>query len=151
MIILVDCDDTIWDLCSCWVNWLNNEYNLNVSPDDINCWDITKTFTMLEKEKIYQPLFIKEFWDSIKINPDAVKYLSKLHEENHEIFFVTSTDYNSLPYKVPIILDNFSFIDKKHIITTYRKDLIVGDVLIDDYYKNLIGNKNRMNIKLIFE
>ena len=44
--ILVDMDDTLEDLCTHWVQYLNEKYGTVVTTDDIKDWHIAKCFRL---------------------------------------------------------------------------------------------------------
>ena len=46
--VLIDMDDTLEDLCSEWVKYLNNKHGTSVKHSDITDWDMTKAFPSLE-------------------------------------------------------------------------------------------------------
>lgn len=140
MRILIDCDETIWNLLEAWVNVLNERYDKTVIWDQINNWDMSFAYPDLTKQQIYEPLCEDNLWKLVKPKFDAIKYIPKLYEEGHEIYFVTSTDYRNIQYKVKLLEDYFPDIPVQNLITTYHKELIIGDILIDDYINNF---KNR--------
>lgn len=139
MIILIDCDETIWNLLEAWVSVLNKRYNENVLWQNVNTWDMSAVYPNLTKQQIYEPLCEEELWELVKPKFDAVKYVPKLYEEGHEVYFVTSTDYRNIKFKVKLLEDFFPDIPIQNLITTYHKNLIKGDILIDDYINNFKG------------
>lgn len=140
MKILVDCDDTIWNLLDVWVDILNKRYGKTVKSTDVINWDMSLTYPDLEKYQIYEPLCEEELWKSIKPKFDAIKYIAELCKEGHEIFFVTTTDYRNIQYKIKLLETYFPDVPIENVIITYHKDMIIGDILIDDYINNF---KNR--------
>lgn len=136
MVILIDCDDTIWNLLEAWVSVLNDRYDKNVIYSTVSNWDMSLAYPDLTKQQIYEPLCEETLWQLVKPKFDAIKYIPKLYEEGHEIYFVTSTDYRNIQYKVKMIEDYFPDIPIQNLITTYHKELIKGDILIDDYINN---------------
>lgn len=52
---------------------------------------------------------------------------------------VTASDYRTCKVKVERILQMFPFLDWEHIIFASNKQMIRGDILIDDGAHNLIG------------
>ena len=137
MILLIDLDDTVWELLNPWIKYLNKRYNLNASSYKISNWDISVHFpNYLDRELVYHPLIEKEFWDLITPKKDAVYYIEKLNRFC-DIYFVTATNYKNLNYKVNILEKHFPFISITKLITCYNKDLIKGDLLVDDYINNI--------------
>lgn len=138
--LLVDLDDTMTDLLSAWLNWLNNQYSTNVRKEDITDYDITKFFPSVSHDKIYAPLYNGRFWASVRPKKDAPLTLLKLKNMGFRIYVCTSSSHKTIPHKVELVLKRyFGFIPCSNIITTTNKQLIKGDILIDDAVHNLVG------------
>ena len=141
MIILIDCDDTIWNLCDAWVKWLNSHYGTSVDIKDINEWDMKKSFPELTELEIYDCLKNEMFWLTVKPKQDALQYVPLIEELGHTIYFVTSTNPHNVLFKARMLADWFPKIPHDRLIITYHKELIKGDFLIDDYIENFKGNR----------
>lgn len=138
--ILVDMDDTIECLLDAWVGYINDMYGTNVQKDEIKEWDMCKAFPTLAPEDIYGALRKTELWQRVKPMPNAVEYLQRLINDGHNVFIVTASHYESVPIKIREVIEKyFSFIKWEDIIITQHKQLVRGDVLIDDAPHNLIG------------
>lgn len=137
--ILVDADDVCIDHYGMWVTALNQKYGTSVTPEDIKDWDVTKAFPTLTRSQIFGVLETPEFWTLAKAVPGSQEYLQRLHEEGHKIYVVTATDFSHCGAKVQVLLELNPFLDKQHILIAYNKQMICGDVLIDNYERNLIG------------
>ena len=140
-IILIDMDDVMTDLLTPWVEYLNEKHNLSVYTQDITAWDMSQFFPTLSKKEIYQPLDEENFWKTVKPHEGAVYNINKLCEE-YKVYVVTATSLNNIKYKVDhIIKPYFPFINPRNIIVSNNKQMISGDVLIDDNVNNLLGGK----------
>jgi len=149
--ILVDCDDVLVDLCTAWLNKLNEIYGTNYKASDAPDWDMTGMFDGINREDLFKPLHKAEIWHKVKPIDDSITYLRALYNEGYEIYVVTATDYRNVKFKVGnTIAKYFPFIDEKHTIICHNKQL-VGDnncILVDDYINNLIGGKYK---KILFD
>lgn len=138
--ILVDIDDTLINLCEVWVNELNRKYHLNVTTDDIKCWDMSVPFSSLTQKQIYKPLIEAKVWKKVKPISDSQYYLKKLVDDGYDVILVTSTDYRNIHYKYKYVINKFySFINPKNIVICHRKNILNADILVDDYIMNLLG------------
>lgn len=137
--ILFDADDVAEMLLESWVKMLNDKYGTSVSVDDVTDWDVSLAFPTLEKQQIYGVLQDEALWANLAPMPGAQKYLKQLYDEGHELYMVTATDYRTCRVKIERILELFPFLDADHIIIAQNKQMIAGDVLIDDGPHNLIG------------
>ena len=138
--ILIDMDDTIEGLLPAWVEYLNNRYGTTVSPDDVKEWDITKAFPELSEHQVFEPFLFESFWENVKPLPGAQEVIKRLMDDGHDVYIVTSTCYKIIEMKMDkVLFKYFPFIDHKKLIITYNKQLLLGDVMIDDAPHNLIG------------
>lgn len=140
MTILIDVDDTIELLLKAWVDYLNEKYSYNVDWFAIRSWDLHDSFPELTSEQIYNPLQDEELWRKVDPMPYASEIIQKLIEEGHEIYLVTSSYYKTIPVKFDrMLFKYFSIIDWRHVIIACNKQMIRGDVLVDDGPHNLEG------------
>ena len=60
--------------------------------------------------------------------------------EGHDVYIVTATPYESVPEKMnDCLFKLFPFLKWDQLIITFHKQLLQGDVLIDDGVHNLEG------------
>lgn len=140
LIILVNIDDTIENLCEEWCNYLNEKYSCNVHYQEVTEWDISKFFPGLTREQVFEPLHTPEIWYKLKSKDGAVKYVKQLMDDGHNVYLCTSTDYRNVRPKFEgVIQKYFPYISWNQVIITSNKQMIKADVLIDDGIHNLIG------------
>lgn len=137
--ILFDADDVADSLHEAWVGALNKKYGTMASVEDITDWDISVAFPTLTKQQIFSVLQEDELWANLTPIPGAQKYLKQLYDEGHELYMVTATDYRTCRVKIERILELFPFLDASHIIIAHNKQMVMGDVLIDDGPHNLVN------------
>jgi 5'(3')-deoxyribonucleotidase/glutaredoxin len=138
--ILVDMDDTIESLASAWIDYLNARHGTTTKLTDITGWDISKAFPMLTNEQVYAPLFEDDFWDCVKPIDGASETLQKLIADGHKVLIVTTSNYHTLASKMErVLFKYFPFLTWNDVIITSHKQLVNGDVLIDDGTHNLEG------------
>lgn len=140
--ILVDMDDTMEGLLDAWTEFLNAKHGISTSKEDIKEWDMQKAYPTLSKEQIYAPLFEEKMWKNVKPLDGAVEYIQRLIRQGHEIVVVTASHYDNVGMKMRnVLIKHFPFIPYDNVVITSRKQMILGDVLIDDAPHNLIGGK----------
>lgn len=138
MKILIDLDDTVWDLHTPWIEWLNHRHGQNVSVDDIVDWDLKLLYPTLSDEQLYEPLLIKQFWKNrVKVFPEAVHVIYDLYKEHNDIYFITATHYANVEVKAQMVKYYFPFIPIENLIICYDKNMIKGDIIIDDNFDNI--------------
>ena len=140
MTILIDMDDTIESLLKAWVSGVNRKYGRSVSHEDVGSWDVSTAFPGLTHEQVYAVPLEKGFWKTVEPIPGAAEAIQRFMAAGHEVFIVTATPYESVTEKMSDLLFRyFPFLSWKQLIITSRKQLIRGDVLIDDGIHNLEG------------
>ena len=142
MIILVDLDDTIEQLLKAWVKRANEKFSRSVTLDDITDWNVATAYPGLTREEVYGVTYEKGFWESVEPMPGAAEALKHFMDEGHEVYIVTATEPEHVEQKMKgLLFRYFPFISWNQVIITSRKQLIRGDVLIDDGIHNLEGGK----------
>lgn len=131
-------DDTIENLCEAWCAALNVRYGTLVTPHDIKEWDLRKSFPGLTTEEIYAPLKDDAFWDTVKPIPGAPEALRSLSEDGHRLLIVTASHPETVSAKLnKVLFRYFPFLTYKDVVVASQKDVIRGDVRIDDNPDNL--------------
>ena len=145
MRILLDCDGVLCDFATGILKVINHEFGTSYVVNDIDDWDIFKALKLSRtqqaviKNKIQEKNFcanLARFYPSL----DGVDHLLQLGE----VFIVTAPLKGSafwMPERMNWLMQNFSAIDFDHVIFATRKDVISGDVLIDDASQNVISWK----------
>lgn len=143
MRILVDVDNTLCDNMGEWLRIYNEAADDNVKPEDIVTWDI---------ESYLKPEWIPYFWEeayprSFKTSepfPNARLDITYLLDEGHEVIYVTAgvcvEKMNWLFYQE--FSEGRVALAPKNVIIAYKKDLIIGDILVDDGLHNCYGRNS---------
>ena len=140
MTILVDMDDTLEQLLKAWVARANEKYGQHITLDQITSWDVSAPYPGLNKKEIYSVTYEPGFWSGIEPMPGAAEALKHFMDEGHEVYIVTASEYEVINEKMTECLFRlFPFLSWDRVIVTRRKQLIRGDVLIDDGIHNLEG------------
>ena len=140
MIILVDMDDTIEHLLQAWVDVLNKRYDRNVTIDVIRTWNVAAAYPGVSRKDVYAVPDEPGFWKTVAPVEGAAEALKRFMDEGHEVYIVTATRYESIFEKMDDLLFRyFPFLSWDQVIVTSKKQMIRGDVLIDDGIHNLEG------------
>lgn len=142
VIVLIDLDDTMTHLCRAWCRWLNAIHGTNVSENDITGWKISDYFPTLTEDQVFRPLHTDSFWREVEPMVDAPKYIKKLMDEGFEVYICTASLFDTIKSKFEHVLGRyFPFISWNQVIVTKNKQLVNGDILIDDGIHNLEGGR----------
>lgn len=140
MTILVDMDDTIEQLLRAWIEGVNKKYGRDAEYDDVTGWNVSAVYPGLTWEDVYSVPLDPEFWKTVEPIPGAAESLKKLMDDGHDVFIVTATPYQSVKEKMTdLLFKYFPFLSWDQVIITTRKQMIRGDVLVDDGIHNLEG------------
>lgn len=140
MTILVDMDDVLENLSFAWIDYLNQEYGTEVNKYATRDWEIDKSFPDLTKAQVYAPLYDTDFWHTVRPIDGGPETIERLVHEGYEIYVVTASNYVTLQTKMDdVLFKYYPFLDWNNVIVTSNKQIIRGDILIDDAPHNLLG------------
>lgn len=146
--ILVDMDDVLEDLVSCWISELNRKHGTTVQIEDITDWKIAKFFPTLSDAELYAPLFDPDMWSKLEPMPSAPEVVKRLIDDGHIVRVVTATHYGTVLPKMKRFLFMYPFLKWEDVIIASDKSLIAGDVMIDDGTHNL---ETTSCVKILFD
>lgn len=145
--ILVDADDVLENFLESWVHLVNKKFGTSVSVNDIKSWDVAQAFPGLSKDDVFSVLRGDEIWDLVSPIPGSQEVLQKWCISGHKVYVVTATNYRNCKAKFNRILELFPFLDEKQLIIAHSKDMVKGDIRIDDGVHNLV---NCDGLKILF-
>lgn len=142
MTILVDVDDTIEYFLPAWVDAINKTYGTSVRAEDVDDWDTTKFFEGLTRENLWDAIADESFWKTVKPREDAKIWLKKLVDDGHDVYLLTASGARSIKPKFDYIVNtHFPYIPWNKVIVCSNKQMVKGDVLVDDAPHNLVGGE----------
>ena len=133
--VLIDMDDCINNFISHLCKIYNQQTGKHVTPSQIKDWDITKVMGQKGMDVIKENGFFYE----IPQKRQSIKTIKDLiNSDKYDVYVITACNSISELQEKNDWFDKFlpSF-NKDRIIKCKEKDLIRGDVLIDDRYENL--------------
>lgn len=140
MIILVDMDDTIENMAETLIAKTNEQFNQNATIENLTDWSFSSAFPDIDEHQVLALMDKPGFWKDVKPVDGAAKGLKHFMDEGHEVYIVTNTEYNHVFEKMTSVLFKyFPFLSWEQVIITAKKQMIRGDVLIDDGIVNLEG------------
>jgi 5'(3')-deoxyribonucleotidase len=138
--ILIDLDGVCADIHTNWYEMYNRDYDDNVTVNDILSWDTHKYVKEECGKDIYRYLSLPGFFYMAPPVEGCMESLKALHDAGIELIICTASPILSQTgcyEKMQWAQKHFPFIDQYNFIATHRKDLIKGDVLLDDGPHNL--------------
>lgn len=133
--IFIDADETLMDFMTPLVEKYNDIYDKNVTNENIKTWNLNES---LEKGTDMEQ-FMNEpnFFRNLKPYPNAAKVLKQLIDDGHDVFIATSAWQESIQDKYESFAEHFPFLKFEQILMIKRKDVLHGDILLDDALHNI--------------
>lgn len=105
----------------------------------IKDYDLSKTYPLLTRQQLFDPILEKGFYLNLTPEPYAFDVINSLIKEGHRIYVVSNICGipHSAEEKILWLQEHFPQISTKDVIFTHHKSLIKLDVLVDDWEKNL--------------
>ncbi|MEG1563857.1 MAG: hypothetical protein RR365_09040 [Bacteroides sp.] len=141
-------DDVLEDFLGAWVSAINLNSGTKVKREEINQWDLQPYFPSLTQEEIFLPIKHERFWKNLEPIPNADTYVKRLIDECNQVCIVTASHYSVVNVKIEWLLAHYPFLSWEQVIIADNKQLIRGDVLVDDGPHNLIGGRYE---KILFD
>lgn len=135
MVILCDIDGVCCDLVGEILNRYNGEYNKDLKQTDITNYDMSK---ILKSSNGIEKYFTKDLYNNIEQIPNSLKYINKLKDLGYRVVYVTSFTKKLAGLKFDWLKKNGYINNLSDYIEAQDKSLINGDILIDDYIKNVL-------------
>lgn len=140
MRILVDMDEVVARIYPKWLEAYNRDYKDNLVEESITGWNAHLYVKPQCGYNIYNYIARDGFFSDVPVVPGSQEVLNRLYNEGHEIVFVSASPRNSKTAtydKFRWLKRNFPELDHDAVVFTHRKDLVNGDLLIDDGPHNL--------------
>ena len=153
MNIGIDLDNIVVNTTESLIIYLNERIpTLNLKMEDLKEYyvenNIPKEYALVVKEAFEN----KNLWKKVKVIPEARIYIEKLHNDGHNLYFVTSSLPENLYKKINHLSRGLTFLPKnyihQHTINIHKKQLLNLDVHIDDCLDNLTGKRTYESICL---
>lgn len=153
MKIGIDLDNIVVNTTESVIEYLNERIpNLNLNIKDCKQYWLEKNLPHGYELIVQEAFESKYMWKKVKVIKGAKKYINKLREEGHEIYFVTSSLPENLRKKIKHLERELDFFEPgyiwRHTINIHKKQLLDLDVLIDDCIDNLNGGRKYTSICL---
>lgn len=134
-VILVDLDSIVADLTGAWFALYNQEFDDDLTMDRILTWDTHNYVKKQAKGKIYGYL-TAELYAGLNILNGAKEALDFLADK-YTVMFLTAAPRHTADAKINWVIDKFKWASKKDVMIGHRKELVKGNVFIDDSPHNI--------------
>ncbi|HWK59647.1 MAG TPA: hypothetical protein VNQ80_20060 [Parapedobacter sp.] len=131
--LLIDMDGVLSDVYGQFLKCEFDDIGLRQSLEELSGKLEKDAFTNFDKY-----VNSENFFYSANPIEDSIEIVKKLNE-NYDVFIVSSaTEFpNSLIEKMNWLKEYFPFISWKQVVLCGTKEIVSGDIMIDDHFKNL--------------
>jgi 5'(3')-deoxyribonucleotidase len=143
MRVIIDLDDTIHDLITPWTEEISKRFG--VPETKIKTWDMLAHYPTLTASDVFGILRDPELWKKVNPKEGAVETIRRLISEGFDVVICTATDPSIASFKFQHTL--FKYLpefDIKNIVISNRKNLILGDIIVDDAPHNMNFHGHRI-------
>ncbi len=140
MRILVDMDQVLAQWAERFLEWFNHDKGTSHTMDDLLHWDMGVNLDLDNDDYMRSIMRCPEFWDLNPV-PGAIEGMKALIDAGHDVLIVSAVPrcaagaaYHG---KLQWIRKHMPFFNLDNFMAVQRKDLIEGDILIDDNVKNI--------------
>lgn len=132
--VYLDGDDVLLNTNQFSIDKLNKEFNTSYTLTDVTSWGKTGSTLDLRIKYFSDP----EFMRNIPVLEGAREFVEEL-QKRCEVFVCTSVEPQCISARAEALKENFPTIPPSNYVFTSRKELIDGDVLLDDGAHNIVS------------
>lgn len=148
-VLLLDMDDVTVDQSSAWVKRIYEKTGRIYDREEFKTWDISSILPSEISRMIFEEINKEPgFFRHLPAKEGAIEGIEKL-AAYYDIVFVTASEHYAYQDKYFWIRENLPIFSKPNLVLTHRKDLIAGDIFVDDGPHNLL--KSPAPLKIIFD
>lgn len=141
LVLLFDMDAILVDLLRPWLAWYNETHNDKLSIDDVTGYHLHEHATKCTVDQLFE-FFTHERYSACPPLPGASEGLKQLHDAGHDIVITTATAGNTAQAKWTLAEKVAPWLKDGNVMVGSRKELIKGDVFVDDAPKNVVKYRN---------
>lgn len=141
LILLLDLDDVLNNQNQLWIEALNERHKTNLKYEDITAWDMSQFYPNLTNDELYHPVIGNDLVWRMSPVRDSVRITKEWRCRGHTIMIVTSTSTTNIDAKAEWLKKHYDWFTYHNLILTHKKQLVYGDILVDDGAHNLLPDK----------
>ncbi|MHB8407774.1 MAG: 5' nucleotidase, NT5C type [Acidiferrobacterales bacterium] len=140
MRLLIDMDQVICKWLERILEYYNYDKKTNVQLEDVKSWNVVDTLGPNSEDFIRSCMRYPELYRDLDPVEGAIEGIKKLQEQGHDVIIATAVPKSAgIAYhgKLEWIRRNMPFFSLNNFVAIQRKDLLQGDILLDDGAHNI--------------
>jgi len=138
--VLVDLDAIVADSLKKWLALYNKDYDDNLTVAGVTEYDISKAVKPEACKTIYDYIRRHDFFDNLEPIEGAIKVLSRLRDDGHNVVILSAPASNPLSAAKKITwAQEHLKVKRQQVMLGHLKHLVKGDVFIDDSPDNIVS------------
>jgi 5'-nucleotidase len=147
--LLLDMDDVTVDQSLTWVQRVYERTGIWYDREEWNEWRVANILPPDVVHLIFEEINKEPgFFRNLPAKEGAIEGIREL-SHYYDIVFITASEHYAYVDKYLWIDENLPFLPKPNLILTHRKDLVSGDIFVDDGPHNLLKSPAKM--KIVFD
>lgn len=147
--LLLDMDDVTVDQSLTWVQRIYERTGIWYDREEWNEWRVANILPPDVVHLIFEEINKEPgFFRNLPAKEGAIEGIREL-SHYYDIVFITASEHYAYVDKYLWIEENLPFLPKPNLILTHRKDLVLGDIFVDDGPHNLLKSPAKM--KIVFD
>ncbi|WP_134704040.1 hypothetical protein [Ammoniphilus sp. YIM 78166] len=148
-VLLLDMDDVTVDQTSTWVKRIYEKTGTLYDQEEWTKWDLSSILPPDIMHMIFEEINKEPgFFRNLPAKEGAIAGIQEL-SCYYDIVFVTASEHYAYQDKYYWIRENLGFLTQPSLVLTHRKDLVLGDIFVDDGPHNIM--KSPVETKIIFD
>ena len=141
MIIAVDFDNILNNLTEKVLEIYNAQSGKNIQMAELTAYNFYDCLSKDDADGIIKLFKNKNMWDALSPIEGARNGLQKLIDVGYRVYIVTATAPENFVWKISWLKKYFPFFNVDNVILMKDKSLFKCDIMIEDFYDQLIKNK----------
>lgn len=140
MRIILDQDQVICDWMQRVLEWYNEDKGTSFTKDDIKAWNVTMNLGPESEDFLRSSMRYPELYRDLAPIECAITSVKKLIDNGHDVIIATAIPKCAgIAYhgKLEWIRRNMPFFPLNNFVAIQRKDMLEGDILLDDGLHNI--------------
>lgn len=143
--IILDCDCVLAKTIERVLELANERYGLSLKVQDVRQWDLS----VLAKEDIISLFDTPGFCRHLEVMEGAQAAVDELIRQGHNVYVATATPLSGIGDRADWFKEFFPQIKRRNVSYIECKELLQGDILLDDGLHNIATTK--VSFPVIFD